>query len=1033
MASDVGATAARSMFIGTFHSFAMRLCREFIDDVHTAGRSRDFLLAGTPEQTAVVRQAIELHEARVAEQHQSQPPVGSAGGARSPQKDIPKLLGVGTDIEVESRRKRLAKRLVAYIAYLRSGSSGNEDKALPQLLLDRGWPTVAWFVDFYDRALRDMNMLDFGELVTFGLKILQQLPAAREWVQSRFQYLLVDEFQDTSNVQFELVHAVGRILGGHVTAVGDDDQSIYGFQGACVANFAAFQNAFAGFKSDGSIEPIALCRNYRSTPAVVCACTSIIGRLKERRFEKSSRPVRKALQRLAVPASSSTPVLAEQLEIQVAGKHLAPAGPQLAEIVCGKVRIVRCETVACEVAELADAVARFRKAGYSPKDIAVLTRRRTVVQAMGKALKERGVPVRQAASAVFTRGDVRNAWAVLAACMNPHNDIAFLQALSGMLRGSKRPLSSGLVRALRQVAHCPATHWHEVARTQLQSANNEDDSFDRPGGMSGKRRRGAVISCLSSSDDDSDSSDDVVPLPRRLPAIQTKAQPVLEQQLAESAGLLSLYDILSIFASAPREWRTESAQDADVLSSGQVQSRVPQWSDVQRQVCETIAARLAAPCPAYGWPLRDTSLSRKASRSADGDAKAAFAATAAAGAAPTAVLQACLAKVRAVHDALRGIDLDQFKLRVCKLETCSAQRLQSDLVTFVETAVCMLPFAKGNGFLAAKAASRGAETTAAYRQQHSIRRSTGISPVTHAGADQAVVPAGSPRSRVLAGNNAESTCLVDAVTQAARDFLEAWEEERVQLAAGSQDESAAPASAGRRRPPRVNAFKALTAREALRGANVAESVAAERLHAFVNHVAQEMDGADFTRGEQEQLQRQAQGGRKSRRGGRDRSEQDAVWCGTIHQAKGLEWGCVIVCRMNEGELPYLSGGGAGGDGEGPSRRSLDEERRVAFVALSRAKDHLVCTWLHKFAGGKEGAASHFLDAVPRGLVSLACRDNPAHAARADDGTPLHVPVESLQGVRLVDARVRGSPASQGAASAGQGNIVEHFVKRPRPE
>jgi len=1025
VARDVGGASARSMFVGTFHSFAMRLCREFIDDIHSAGRSRDFLLAGTPEQVAVVRQAIELHEAKVAEQHSLQTPLPSAGAPPSySQKDMPKLFGVGGDVEVEARRKRLSKRLVAYIAYHRSGSSGNEDTALPQLLLERGWPTVAWFIGFYDRALRDMNMLDFGELITFGLAVIQQLPSAREWVQSRFQYLLVDEFQDTSQVQFELVRTVGRILEGRVTAVGDDDQSIYGFQGACVGNFAAFQNAFVGFSSASSLEPVALCRNYRSTPAVVCACTGIIGRLKERRFEKSSRPVRKALRTVAVPAAASSPMLPEQLEDAVHGGTAVPPAVDLAEVMTGKLRVVKCETVACEVAELSDAIMRFRKAGYAPKDIAVLCRRRVVVQAMGKALKERGVPVRQAASAVFTRGDVRNAWAVLAACMNPHNDIAFLQALSGMLRGSKRPLSPGLVRALRQVAHCPSSHWYEVARTQLQQPEH-DDSFDRPGNRSSGRRKHAVIACLSSSDDDSDGSDLLV-LPARTmqasAAQGAKHQPT-EKEMASSGSLLSLYDVLSIFAAAPREWRAEAAGDQDVQASGQAQSRIPLWDDVQQQVCATIVARHGTTCPAYGWPVRDTSLTRKAPRAGAGASCAAsMAAVSACGPAAVVAVQACLAKVRAVHDALRGIDLDQFKLRVCKLEACSTERLQSDLVSFVEAAVSLLPFAKGNGFMATKAASRGASTTAQYRQQHSVRRSTGISPAV-SGGESAGSAAATPPGRVLAGDNAERTCLVDAVTQAARDFLELWEEERVQLEAGSQPVPGAAGGTGSsRRAPRVNAFKALTAREALRGASVAENVAAERLHAFVNHVAQEMDGADFTRREQEKLSRQPAGGRKQRRGGRDTAEQDSVWCGTIHQSKGLEWGCVIVCRMNEGELPFSGGGSSD---EAVTRQRLDEERRVAFVAMSRAKDHLVCTWLHRFSGGKQGAPSHFLEAVPAGLVSHVVRDNPAHAAHADCGASLHVPVSSLDGIKLVDARV--SQATRAMSSTP----MERFFKQQR--
>ncbi len=130
--------------------------------------------------------------------------------------------------------------------------------------------------------------------------------------------------------------------------------------------------------------------------------------------------------------------------------------------------------------------------------------------------------------------------------------------------------------------------------------------------------------------------------------------------------------------------------------------------------------------------------------------------------------------------------------------------------------------------------------------------------------------------------------------------------------------------------------------------------------------------------------------------------------------------------MNEGELPFGGGGGAAAaDDENVSRQRLDEERRVAFVALSRAKDHLVCTWLHRFAGGKQGAPSQFLDAVPPALVANVVRDNPAHAARSDCGKSLHVPVGGLGNVQLVDKR------GSAKAAGGEQTAVQEFFKKAR--
>ena len=91
----------------------------------------------------------------------------------------------------------------------------------------------------YQKRLKDNNALDFDDILYVTVKLLQQEPEVREYYQRKFQYVLVDEYQDTNHVQYLLT----SLLSGHwgnICVVGDDDQSIYRFRGATIENILRF-------------------------------------------------------------------------------------------------------------------------------------------------------------------------------------------------------------------------------------------------------------------------------------------------------------------------------------------------------------------------------------------------------------------------------------------------------------------------------------------------------------------------------------------------------------------------------------------------------------------------------------------------------------------------------------------------------------------------------------------------------------------------------------------------------------------------
>ena len=128
---------------------------------------------------------------------------------------------------------------------------------------------VAKVYDAYQKRLLQAGAFDFDDLIYATVKLLRDFEDVREYYQNRFRYILVDEYQDTSVAQFQLVYLLG---GEHrnVCVVGDDDQSIYRFRGATIENILNFEQHFPGAKV------IRLEQNYRSTSNILNAANCVI-------------------------------------------------------------------------------------------------------------------------------------------------------------------------------------------------------------------------------------------------------------------------------------------------------------------------------------------------------------------------------------------------------------------------------------------------------------------------------------------------------------------------------------------------------------------------------------------------------------------------------------------------------------------------------------------------------------------------------------------------------------------------------------
>ncbi len=222
----VSGERAKKVFLGTFHSFCARMLRA---EIHLLGWTSDFTIADQSDQLSITKQAI----------------------AES---------GFDKDTLPPSLCLNAISRCKSY--YI----GPEEFKGKSFLKQDK---EIADVFAKYNSILFTQNMLDFDDLLLLAVKILEKHGDVLEKYRTRYTNLLVDEYQDTNNLQFRLI----KLLAGkkmNLCAVGDDDQSIYGWRGAEIKNILDFPKIF-----QGTVE-LKLEHNYRSTNVILKAANSVI-------------------------------------------------------------------------------------------------------------------------------------------------------------------------------------------------------------------------------------------------------------------------------------------------------------------------------------------------------------------------------------------------------------------------------------------------------------------------------------------------------------------------------------------------------------------------------------------------------------------------------------------------------------------------------------------------------------------------------------------------------------------------------------
>ena len=239
----------------------------------------------------------------------------------------------------------------------------------------------------YDELLHRAGFIDFGDQVAIALRLLRESPAAREALQRRYRYILVDEFQDTNRAQSELVTLLAD-RHRNITVVGDDDQSIYRFRGAAISNILGFGERYR------RVREVVLRRNYRSRRPILEASHRLI------RFNDPDR--------LEVRAGISKALRAERVADAAAAGP--PRGLRDRERRGGLGRRARSAT----------AIA----AGARPRDHAVLVRTNAGADPVLRSLNMAGIPWRfSGTSGLYARPEVRLLLSFLRAVADPSSSV----------------------------------------------------------------------------------------------------------------------------------------------------------------------------------------------------------------------------------------------------------------------------------------------------------------------------------------------------------------------------------------------------------------------------------------------------------------------------------------------------------------------------------------------------------------------------------------------------------------------------------
>ena len=340
-------TGELKAWVGTFHATCVRILRKHAESL---GYPRGFVIYDTDDQRSLLR---ELLRAQGSDDRGLTP--AGAGGRISRLKND----GVSPETFAETARMPQDRQLAPVYAR-------------------------------YAKALRERAAMDFDDLLLYTVRLLDLDEAVLREYAGRFRHVLVDEYQDTNSIQFELIERLSRIHR-NLACVGDDDQSIYGWRGADVGNILSFEKRFP----DATV--LRLTQNYRSTKTILRAANGVVRHNVERKEKE-----------LWTENETGEPLTLHMLPDEEA----------------------EGETVVSLLLE------QRRRKNRSNRDFAVLYRTNAQSRAVENALRRSAIPYQLTGGVSFyERREVKDVLAYLRALAQPRDSVSWFRVLNVPGRG----------------------------------------------------------------------------------------------------------------------------------------------------------------------------------------------------------------------------------------------------------------------------------------------------------------------------------------------------------------------------------------------------------------------------------------------------------------------------------------------------------------------------------------------------------------------------------------------------------------------
>ena len=341
-------TDTKEMWITTFHSCCVRILRKSINKI---GYNRSFVIYDSPDQVTLIKDCMR---------------------------------------ELDISDKAFDPK------YVLSCISNAKDKLYsPKQFLklnegDISKTKVGEIYELYQDRLKRNSALDFDDLIMKTVELLKECPEVLDYYRNKFRYIMVDEYQDTSKAQYELIKLLAK-QHQNICVVGDDDQSIYGWRGADIRNILEFERDY------DNVKIVKLEQNYRSTQVILDAANHVIANNTERKRKR---------------------LWSDKKEGQLIKIQLAENEVEEGDFITNTISYMK----------------RYEDRDY--KDFAVLYRANAQARSVEDALNRAGIPYNIYGGIKFyERKEIKDIIAYLRVIQNPQDDISLKRIVNVPRRG----------------------------------------------------------------------------------------------------------------------------------------------------------------------------------------------------------------------------------------------------------------------------------------------------------------------------------------------------------------------------------------------------------------------------------------------------------------------------------------------------------------------------------------------------------------------------------------------------------------------